>query len=247
MAGQDIHCQGLAKTYASLSGEVPALDPFNAVFSAGQTIALVGPSGCGKSTLLRLVAGLETPSEGIVTIGNETPLVVARRGGLAMAFQDAALLPWRTVRSNVALGRKLARQSADPNLVDDLITRVGLSGFEDHRPAELSGGMRQRAAIARCLASQPKVLLLDEPFGAVDAITRATLGQELPPLWRSRGTTAILVTHSAQEAINLSDRVLVLSPRPARIVADVPVEDSTTAADIEDLLRAHATQMSGVA
>ena len=236
MADRDIHCSGVAKRYASPAGDVDALGPLDVTFAAGQTTALVGPSGCGKSTLLRLVAGLEVPSEGRVTIGNAAPLQAARRGAVAMAFQDAALLPWRSVRRNVALGRKLARQTADPDLVDRLIDLVGLAGFADHRPAELSGGMRQRAAIARCLASQPDVLLLDEPFAAVDAITRNRLNDDLPPLWRARGTTALLVTHSVREAVKLADRILVLSPRPARIVADLGVASAATPEQVEQAL-----------
>lgn len=188
-------------------------------FGAGQTAALVGPSGCGKSTVLRMIAGLEPPSEGAIHIGPETPRALAKRGGLSMAFQDASLLPWRSVRANIALGATLARKPAGD--VDDLISRVGLKGFGNARPAELSGGMRQRVAIARALISNPQVLLLDEPFAAVDAITRARLNAELPALWKD--TTTILVTHAVIEAVLLSDRVIVLSNRPAQIVADIPV------------------------
>ena len=140
-----------------------------------------------------------------------------------MAFQDASLLPWRTVRGNIALARTLARLPAAPQAVETLIALVGLDGFGDRRPAELSGGMRQRAAIARCLATEPGLLLLDEPFGSVDELTRTRLNQDLPKLWERRGTTTILVTHSVSEAVLLSDRVLVLSPRPGGVVADIRV------------------------
>jgi NitT/TauT family transport system ATP-binding protein len=223
-SGPDIACTGLSKVFGGERGEaVPAVAPFDATFRGGRTTALVGPSGCGKSTLLRLVAGLDEPSAGSVLIGGETPEETRRRAGLAVAFQDAALLPWRTVRGNVALALTLARRPPDPSGVEALIDLVGLSGFADRRPAELSGGMRQRAAIARCLVGAPELLLLDEPFGAVDALTRRRLNADLPALWQARGTTALLVTHSIEEAVLVSDRVLVLSPRPARVVADVEV------------------------
>ncbi|NUB45462.1 ABC transporter ATP-binding protein [Fertoebacter nigrum] len=219
----DVCCLGLAKTFGSGPTATEALRPLDLTFAAGQTTALLGPSGCGKSTLLRLVAGLEAPSAGHVTIGGNSPAQVCARAGLAMAFQDASLLPWRTVRGNIALALTLARQPADPALVERLIALVGLDGFGDRRPAELSGGMRQRVAIARCLAAEPRLLLLDEPFGAVDELTRLRLNFDLPRLWEKRGTTTILVTHSVTEAVLLSDRVLVFSPRPASVVADIAV------------------------
>ncbi|APX14124.1 ABC transporter ATP-binding protein [Tateyamaria omphalii] len=218
MVSINIQCNSVTKRF----GATEVVAPFSVTLAAGQTTALVGPSGCGKSTILRMIAGLEAPDDGTITLGSDPPKTVARRGGLAMAFQDPSLLPWRSVRANIALGAELARKPVGD--VDALIDLVGLDGFADHRPAELSGGMRQRAAIARSLVSAPDVLLLDEPFGAVDAMTRRRLNADLPPLWRSRGATVVLITHSVQEAVLLSDRVLVLSPRPARIVADIPIE-----------------------
>lgn len=217
MSQNEIRCEGLAKRF----DDGAALGPLTVTFAPGQTTALVGPSGCGKSTLLRLIAGLEDPTEGTVRIGRKPPKEVARSGALSMAFQDHALLPWRTVRANVTLGARLARKP--DHRADALIALVGLAGFEGHRPAELSGGMRQRAAIARSLISEPDVLLLDEPFGAVDALTRSKLNADLPPLWRDRGTTTVMVTHSVDEAVLLSDRIIVLSERPGQIIADIPV------------------------
>lgn len=218
MPGIEISCEDVRKSF----GATDAVSPFTVNFAAGRTTALLGPSGCGKSTILRMIAGLERPDAGRIAIGGECPKAVASRGGLAMAFQDPSLLPWRSVRSNIALGAELARKPADR--VDDLIDLVGLSGFAGHRPAQLSGGMRQRAAIARSLISNPDLLLLDEPFGAVDAITRRRLNADLPPVWSETGATAILVTHSIDEALLLSDRILVLSARPARVVSDIPVD-----------------------
>lgn len=223
-AGQAVHCRGLSCTFDGGSGPLRALDTIDVTLKAQGTTALVGPSGCGKSTLLRLIAGLETPSTGAVLIGTESPQELAQRGALAMAFQDASLLPWRSVRGNIALALTLARKPAAPARVDELIDLVGLSGFEDRRPAELSGGMRQRAAIARCLVGRPELLLLDEPFGAVDELTRRRLNADLPALWQARRATAVLVTHSITEAVLLADRILVMSPRPGRIVADIAVD-----------------------
>ncbi len=222
-APPEIRLRGVARTFGAGTGAVAAVAPTDLTFGAGATTALVGPSGCGKSTILRMVAGLDAPTGGAVRIGAETPDAVRARGQMAVAFQDPSLLPWRTVAGNVALARHLARLPPDAQAVARLIDMVGLKGFEARRPAELSGGMRQRAAIARCLVTDPRVLLLDEPFGAVDELTRRRLNVELPPLWAARGTTTLLVTHSVTEAVLLSDRVVVLSARPARVVADIAV------------------------
>lgn len=219
----DIVCEGLSKVYGQGLRQVETLRPLNLRFAAGQTTVLLGPSGCGKSTLLRLIAGLEEPTAGLVRIGGETPLQVRERAGLSVAFQEASLLPWRTVAGNVGLALTLARRRADPEAVQRLLTLVGLEGFETRRPAELSGGMRQRAAIARCLLTAPDLLLLDEPFGSVDEQTRLRLNLDLPRLWEARGTTTVLVTHSVTEAVLLADRIIVFSPRPAKMVADLAV------------------------
>jgi NitT/TauT family transport system ATP-binding protein len=220
----EIVCRNVGKTFFGAKTEVEAVEAIDLVFATGQTTALVGPSGCGKSTILRLIAGLERPTTGTVQIDGLSPDEVCRQAGLAVAFQDAALLPWLSVRQNVALALKLAHRPADSAKVDSLIELVGLAGFADTHPAELSGGMRQRAAIARCLVTEPRLLLLDEPFGAVDELTRTRLNQELPALWQGRGTTTLLVTHSIIEAVMLSDRVIVFSPRPAQVVADFTID-----------------------
>ena len=216
----EVVCSGLAKTY---EGGTEALRPLDLRFAPGQTTALVGPSGCGKSTLLRLIAGLEPPSSGAVEIGGRTPDEIRREADLSMAFQDPSLLPWRSVRGNISLALHLARRKKTRAEIDQLIELVGLTGFADTRPAELSGGMRQRAAIARALATDPSLLLLDEPFGAVDELTRQQLADDLPPVWEATETTTLLVTHSVREAVLLSDRVIVFSARPAKVVASIPV------------------------
>lgn len=220
----EVVCDGVTKTFPTQSERLRVLESTDLTIIPGSVTAIVGPSGCGKSTLLRIIAGLEQPdSGGTVLIGNDTPLAMRQRGELAIAFQDASLLPWRTTASNVALAQRLAGQPIDREQVTELLHLVGLAGFEKARPAQLSGGMRQRAAIARCLATRPRLLLLDEPFGAVDELTRRRLNVELPPLWSGTGTTTLLVTHSITEAVLLADRVLVMSPRPGRIIADLPV------------------------
>lgn len=216
-----VTCAGLAKTWP---GGLEALRPTDLAFAAGKTTALVGPSGCGKSTLLRMIAGLEVPSAGTIEIGGLPPAETLRRAGLSVAFQDPSLLPWRSVRGNIELALMLARRPIDRDAVDQLVSLVGLDGFAETRPAELSGGMRQRAAIARALATGPRLLLLDEPFGAVDELTRQQLAQDLPRIWEARGTTTVLVTHSVSEAVMLADRIIVLSPRPAEVVADITVD-----------------------
>lgn len=215
-----ITCAGLSKTHA---GGVEAIAPMDLQLTLGHTTALIGPSGCGKSTLLRLIAGLDDPSTGEVRILGLSPAEQRRRAAISVAFQDPALLPWLSLHRNIALARRLARQAPDPGRIARLIGLVGLEGFAGTRPAALSGGMRQRAAIARALVTEPQVLLLDEPFGAVDELTRRQLAQDLPPLWQPNGTTTLLVTHSIDEAVMLADRIIVLSPRPARIVADLAV------------------------
>jgi len=218
---------GVAKTFETGDAQVAAVAPVDLTFKAGETTALVGPSGCKKSTLLRIIAGLEAPSAGRILIGEEPPHHVARSGELSMAFQDASLLPWHTVHSNIALDAKLARRPVKEDAIHQLIKLIGLKSFEAQQPAALSDNMRQKTAIARCLISKPELLLLDEPFAAVDALTRARLNADLPPLWRERGTTALLVTHSINEAVALSDRIIVLSDRPARVITNIPTSDDT--------------------
>ena len=196
---------------------VEALVGFSLGIRRGEFVAIIGPSGCGKSTVLRLLAGLEDADRGEVRLLGEPPAAVVKEGRLGVAFQEHALLPWLSTWSNVALPFKVTDRTEDRERVAQMLELVGLTGFEKARPKHLSGGMRQRVAIARALVLDPDVLLLDEPFGALDAVTRRQLNLELQGLWSLAGITTLLVTHSVEEAILLADRVAVVSPRPGRV------------------------------
>jgi NitT/TauT family transport system ATP-binding protein len=189
-------------------------------------VSLIGPSGCGKSTLLRVISDIIPPSSGKATINGRRPEEARLAREIGFVFQDAALLEWRRILDNVALPLELAGGNREDRVARslDLINLVGLSGFEGAWPRQLSGGMRQRAAIARALATTPQVLLMDEPFGALDQITRDRLNMELVRITETTHATVVFVTHSIREAVLLSDRVVVLSPRPGRIVSIIDVD-----------------------
>jgi NitT/TauT family transport system ATP-binding protein len=194
--------------------------------AAGSFTSFVGPSGCGKTTLLRAMAGLTAPSSGAVYFKERE--LREPNADIAIVFQDynRALLPWRTVRGNVALALEAMRvpKREFPERIDELLARTGLAGHADHYPAQLSGGLQQRVQIARALAQEPRVLLMDEPFGALDALTRQRLQDQLLGIWADTKTTIVFITHDLEEAIYLGDRIIVLEANPGRIVADLRVE-----------------------
>jgi NitT/TauT family transport system ATP-binding protein len=212
------------KFYQTRTGSVHALDDVSLELREGEFLCILGPSGCGKSTLLWSMAGLHDLSGGEIRLGSER--IVRPHPEIAMIFQDANLLPWRNLAGNIALPFELKHKRPDHARIAQLLDRVGLNGFESKYPRELSGGMQQRASIVRSLAVDPSVLLMDEPFGALDAFTRDEMNLLIQQIWMETGKTIAFVTHSITEAIFLADRVAVMSARPGRIVAiydiDIP-------------------------
>ncbi|MCM0759716.1 ABC transporter ATP-binding protein [Sporomusa sphaeroides DSM 2875] len=212
-----IEIKNAKKIFKGPDGEnVVAINGLDLSINAGEFISLVGPSGCGKSTLLRLITGLDRATEGIITLDEEE---IAEPGcDRGLVFQNPKLFPWSNIYDNVAFGLKARNVYKEKkHEVDEFINLVGLKGFEKVYPHHLSGGMAQRAALARALINHPKVLLLDEPLGALDALTRVTMQDEIIKIWQERKTTMIMVTHDVEEAIYMSNRVVVMTPRPAKI------------------------------
>ncbi len=221
--GDDVIIKDVSHWYETRTGQIHALDNINLTIKSGEFVCVVGASGCGKTTLMQMVAGFHTPTQGEISIGGER---ITRPDPIrGVVFQQPNLYPWLNVRDNVSFGprmRKEKKSSYAPR-VESMLQLVSLGDFGSRAPYELSGGMQQRAAIARALVNEPEVLLMDEPFGALDALTRERLQEELLGIWRQTGKTVFFITHSVEEAVYLGTRVLVMSPRPGRVVRDVDV------------------------
>lgn len=218
-----VHINKISKRFETSSGSVQALEGIDQTIHAGEFVAVVGPSGCGKSTLLRALCGLDEPSTGSIDWAPDGSGVKPKLG---VAFQEHRLLPWLSILDNIALPVLMQRRatSADMDRAADLCKLVGLTGFEKRRPSELSGGMRQRTSVARALYTDPDLLLLDEPFGALDALTREQITADTEKIWMNKSFAALLITHSISEAVHLGDRVIVMSARPGRVVADIKID-----------------------
>jgi NitT/TauT family transport system ATP-binding protein len=223
---ESIVARGIGKIYPGTNRSIEALREVDLAVQPGQFVSLIGVSGCGKSTLLRIVGGLIEPTEGTVEIGGLPPREAQRRKGVGFVFQDAALLPWLSVVDNIELSLRVNRGANRPRPrgTDELLDLVGLTRFREAYPHQLSGGMQQRVAIARALVHYPSILLMDEPFGALDELTRAQMRYELLRIWNRTGKTVLFVTHSIAESIVLSDVVVVLGGQPGRVRAVVPIE-----------------------
>ena len=240
-----IRLNGVSRTFTGRSGPVEALRGIDLTVAGGEFVAVLGRSGCGKSTLLRLIAGLLPTTDGEITVGGER--VTKARQDIAMLFQRPALLPWRSVLDNVLLPTEIFgwTRSRHRQRAIDLLEMVGLGGFEKRLPHELSGGMQQRVSLCRSLIGEPRVMLMDEPFSALDALTREELSGELQRIHMENSATIVFVTHSIDEAVLLADRVVVLSPRPGRIrqVVDIDIPRPRTLgrnAHLEDVARCTA-------
>jgi NitT/TauT family transport system ATP-binding protein len=221
--GVMIRLRNLSKVFSDEKHTVRAIEGFNLEVGEGEIVCLLGPSGCGKTTVLRMIAGLEPMTAGSISVRDRS--VTGAGSDRGMVFQEFALFPWRTVRSNIEFGLEIKQVPLEERhrISSKLIDLVGLIGFESAHPGKLSGGMKQRVGIARALANDPAVLLMDEPFGALDAQTRNLMQKELLRIWSATGKTILFVTHSVDEAVFLADRIVVMTARPGRVKEDITV------------------------
>ena len=228
---------GVNKIFHTAAGQVDALTNIDLTVAPGEFISLIGPSGCGKSTLMRIIADLDTPTDGTIRVFGKEPVRARKDQDYGIAFQRAGLLPWRTVAENIALPLQLHGIDKEERKarVDELLEMVALEDFGQHFPDQLSGGMQQRVAIARSLVERPRLLLMDEPFGALDEMTRERMQTELLRICAETGASVVFVTHSIPEAVYLSDRVVVMSPRPGRIAEIVNMKLAETSERGESL------------
>lgn len=219
----EIKAKDISKIFTSNDEDVIALSKVSVDIEAGEFVSLVGPSGCGKTTFLRLIAGLDSPTSGKILLDEEEIIGTSYERGLV--FQSAKLFPWMNIHENIAFGlRARGIYKENKSEVSEFIDLVGLKGFEKSLPHHLSGGMQQRVSLARALINHPKVLLMDEPLGALDALTRVNMQDEILKIWQTRNTTMMMVTHDVEEAIYLSDKVIVMTPRPAKVETIIDVE-----------------------
>jgi len=248
-----IEIRGATKTYEAKTGPVHALEDFSLEVTSGELVCILGPSGCGKTTLLWSMAGLHALTRGEILVDG-TPVTGPRPGEIGMMFQDANLLPWRNLLKNIEFPFEIRKRPGSDERIEMLLREVGLDGFEKSYPRELSGGMQQRASIVRALAPDPGVMLMDEPFGALDAFTRDEMNLLLMRLWSETSKTIVFVTHNISEAIFLADRVVVMTPRPGRLARIFEIElprprtvDMTFTTDFIELIQEikHVVEFGG--
>ncbi len=238
----EIKIENVTKIFDSDGENITALDGVNFEIPAGSFVSLIGPSGCGKTTLLRCIAGLENPTEGKIFLDGK--ILRGPGSDRGFAFQQANLFPWLTIRENIAFGLKSKKiYKGNENLVDEYIELTGLKGFEKSYPHQVSGGMNQRASLARALVCHPKILLLDEPLGALDAFTRMTMQDEILRIKKEKNMTMVMVTHDVDEAVYLSDFVVVMTPRPAKVEKIIKIELGRPRARKQDVFLNYRTKI----
>ncbi|MDI2111993.1 ABC transporter ATP-binding protein [Commensalibacter nepenthis] len=232
---QKIEITNVSHSYSLDDHDLPVLEDIDLTIEPNEFVVILGPSGCGKSTLLRMVAGLEHPEQGSIKANGEE--IISADPSRIVVFQDPTLFPWLTVRQNVELGFKIQKKK-DDKVISDMLEMIGLAGFDNAYPSQLSGGMAQRVALARALVNDPSVLILDEPLGKLDSLTRITMQKELVNLWQNKQFTGLMVTHDIEEALLLATRIIVMRQRPAHIIGEFKLDmDYPRHRDAKELLK----------